>query len=326
LDGSKNMPLQRIGLLLLIALGAVSALGEELRVKRASAEAKARAAAILLTAATARDVAPLEAILKPPVLCGPRLWQRLKNSMPNDKNRVGTATLVFDVASGRDSWGIQALDMTSLSEDARKVIQAVIEVQPGKIPVESGVFRGTGVSLLADSLRRRFLEGRVVVTQASEEDLQYYWLMIPYDIEEPVLRMDTSAGSLILDVEQDGGIRWIDLLPDDVSQAERSRPSCASEAEPTALKLQKGSGITPPRATSRREPQASASVEDGATAVIAAIIGEEGVPRHICQMEGDEEWGPATIDAFREWRFEPATLDGKPVAVQFTLTMKFRRR
>jgi len=82
-----------------------------------------------------------------------------------------------------------------------------------QIVVETGIFRGTGVRLLATILRERFLEGQVAVTQASEEDLQYYWLMIPYDIEEPVLRLDTPAGSLLLDVEDDGRVTWIDLLP-----------------------------------------------------------------------------------------------------------------
>jgi len=89
----------------------------------------------------------------------------------------------------------------------------MLDYAPGTIPVETGIFRGTGVRLLATILRERFLEGQVTVTQASEEDLQYYWLMIPYDIEEPVLRLDTPAGSLLLDVEDDGRVTWIDLLP-----------------------------------------------------------------------------------------------------------------
>jgi len=89
----------------------------------------------------------------------------------------------------------------------------MLDHAPGAIPVETGIFRGTGVRLLATILRERFLEGQVAVIQASEEDLQYYWQMIPYDIEEPVLRLDTPAGSLLLDVEDDGRVTWIDLLP-----------------------------------------------------------------------------------------------------------------
>ena len=87
-----------------------------------------------------------------------------------------------------------------------------------------------------------------------------------------------------------------------------------------------GSGITPPKAVHRVEPTTPASLRGTeAVAIIQAIIGEDGQPRHICISDGNEEWARQTADAFRHWRFEPATLDGKPVAVQFTLTMRLRR-
>ena len=190
------------------------AFGEDLRVIPASDETKARAAAAVLEAASAQGAEPLERMFAAPVLCGPRLWQRLKGAMPDDKARVGTAMLIFDTASGRESWGIQPLDLRTISEDARKAIQAIVESQPGKMPVESGVFRGDGVKLLAAALRERYLRGKLSVAQASKADLDYYWLMIPYDIEEPVVRLDTANGSLLLDVAEDGRISWIDLLPE----------------------------------------------------------------------------------------------------------------
>jgi TonB family protein len=31
----------------------------------------------------------------------------------------------------------------------------------------------------------------------------------------------------------------------------------------------------------------------------------------------------SAMDAVRQWRFRPATLDGRPVSVYFTLTVKF---
>ena len=105
-----------------------------------------------------------------------------------------------------------------------------------------------------------------------------------------------------------------------------SRSGCAAAAEPTALKFGPGSGITPPKAVHRVEPTTPESLRGTeAVAIIQAIIGEDGSPRHICISDGNEEWGRQVAEAFRHWRFEPATLDGKPVAVQFTLTMRLRR-
>jgi hypothetical protein len=101
--------------------------------------------------------------------------------------------------------------------------------------------------------------------------------------------------------------------------------SCAAQAEPTALKIEPGSGITPPKAIHRVEPLAPASLAGrGAFAIVEAIIGEDGKPRHICFASGDSDWGNAVAVAFKQWLFEPATLEGKPVAVQFTLTMRLR--
>jgi hypothetical protein len=61
------------------------------------------------------------------------------------------------------------------------------------------------------------------------------------------------------------------------------------------------------------------------TATIYAIIGENGKPRHVCVGSGDRVWGKLAVDALRQWQFEPATLEGKPVAVQFEMVTTFRR-
>lgn len=112
------------------------------------------------------------------------------------------------------------------------------------------------------------------------------------------------------------------------STAHRSSPNavpCAGEAEPTALKIEPGSEIVPPKPLHRVEPIASASLRGrSAVATINAVIGEDGRPRHTCITDGDPEWGRAVEAAFRQWLFEPATLHGKPVAVRFTLTTRWR--
>ena len=100
---------------------------------------------------------------------------------------------------------------------------------------------------------------------------------------------------------------------------------CWQEAEPNALKFESGSGITPPKPVYRAQPVFPRGLaHQEAEATIEAVIGEDGRPRHICITAGNPDWGRAVAAAFRQWVFEPATLDGKPVAVQFTLTTRFR--
>jgi protein TonB len=61
-----------------------------------------------------------------------------------------------------------------------------------------------------------------------------------------------------------------------------------------------------------------------ALATVEAIVGEDGKARNVCVTSGDPEWGRAVAVALRKWRFKPATLNGKPIAVRFELTSTWR--
>jgi protein TonB len=61
------------------------------------------------------------------------------------------------------------------------------------------------------------------------------------------------------------------------------------------------------------------------TVVIRSVIDRDG---NIAEMKVlrslDEEYDDAAMDAIRQWKFRPALLDGKPVAVYYNLTINFR--
>jgi TonB family protein len=93
----------------------------------------------------------------------------------------------------------------------------------------------------------------------------------------------------------------------------------------------KGAHIEPPKTVTRVEPKyPSASLRDAvqAAVVIECIIGTDGRV-HVPHMTGDIP-APfiayAALDALRQWRFTPATADGKPISVQFHITMNFKVR
>lgn len=59
--------------------------------------------------------------------------------------------------------------------------------------------------------------------------------------------------------------------------------------------------------------------------VVSAVVDEEGCVRDLQVCEGDfEAFNQATLEAISRWVFEPATLEGKPVAVYYTLTTTFQ--
>jgi TonB family protein len=91
-----------------------------------------------------------------------------------------------------------------------------------------------------------------------------------------------------------------------------------------------GGGVTAPRPLKAPDPHYSkegVKKKIQGTVVLWVVIGVDGVPKDIrvARTLGygfDEE----AIKAMRQWRFQPATKDGQPVAVQINVEMHFRMR
>ena len=99
-------------------------------------------------------------------------------------------------------------------------------------------------------------------------------------------------------------------------------PACLAQLDQSIPKYEAGGVVTAPRVVHRVEPAASIDIARGRprAASVEAVIGEDGMVRAACLASGDPRWGQALMDAVRQWRFEPATLDSRPVAVRFVIT------
>jgi TonB family protein len=74
-------------------------------------------------------------------------------------------------------------------------------------------------------------------------------------------------------------------------------------------------------------PESARSAKVSGPVVLEAIIDENGKIRDIKVIEspeGGEALAEAAKEAVMQWRYEPATLDGRPVAVLAEITVKFR--
>jgi len=89
-----------------------------------------------------------------------------------------------------------------------------------------------------------------------------------------------------------------------------------------------GPGMTPPRAILAPDPDypdAARRAKKQGTVVLRCIVGEDGLVRDAqvkTSLRGDLD--ASALQAVREWKFEPATKDGKPVAVQVNVEVTFR--
>lgn len=89
-----------------------------------------------------------------------------------------------------------------------------------------------------------------------------------------------------------------------------------------------GGAITPPKAISAPDPQYSTIAKAAhyqATTVLWMVVNASGTPENIriakpAGLGLDEQ----AILVVRDWRFDPATKDGQPVAVQINVEVNFR--
>ena len=58
--------------------------------------------------------------------------------------------------------------------------------------------------------------------------------------------------------------------------------------------------------------------------VLDATIGEDGIPREIKRISGSPVLAQAATDAVRQWRYQPALLNGKAVPLKERITVVFK--
>jgi protein TonB len=86
--------------------------------------------------------------------------------------------------------------------------------------------------------------------------------------------------------------------------------------------------VQPPKALTTAPPvypESAKTAKIEGIAVVETVIDETGrvTQPKIKATSGDKDLDKAAIDAVLAWTFKPATLDGKPVPVYYTLTIRF---
>jgi protein TonB len=89
-----------------------------------------------------------------------------------------------------------------------------------------------------------------------------------------------------------------------------------------------GGGVSAPRALFSPEPEYSdeaRKVKHQGTVVLFVIVGPDGRP-HEMRVSRSLGFGldEKALEAVKQWRFEPAKKDGRPVAVQINIEVNFR--
>ncbi len=86
-------------------------------------------------------------------------------------------------------------------------------------------------------------------------------------------------------------------------------------------------GVKPPRIVHNVDPFCSDDGHELDTVVLELIVSEDGKPKDIKVVRSvSQERDKKSFEAVSQWRFAPATKDGKPVAVRMSVEVHCRAR
>lgn len=86
-----------------------------------------------------------------------------------------------------------------------------------------------------------------------------------------------------------------------------------------------GNGVTPPRLVHQVEPEhPRQGFRISGTVLIGLIVNSKGEPDELHVLRSlEKEIDQSAIDAVKQWHFQAATKDGKPVAVKISVEIRF---
>jgi periplasmic protein TonB len=102
----------------------------------------------------------------------------------------------------------------------------------------------------------------------------------------------------------------------------------SSQSSPEIVYEKFAKGVTPPKAVFQPNPEYAESARKKkiqGEVELSMIVTAEGTVRDATVTKSlDKDLDKKALEAVAKWKFEPATKDGKPVAIYIAATVEFR--
>ena len=100
-----------------------------------------------------------------------------------------------------------------------------------------------------------------------------------------------------------------------------------TKSDPDTIVFRQGIGLTPPRISKRVDPNYSEAARKAGVegnVILKLVVDKDGSPRNICiERSLREDLDQNSARAVAQWRFDPATKDGEPVATWISAETSF---
>ncbi len=207
---------------------------------------------------------------------------------------------------------LKAVDQKLRAQQWEQAEKQVLEVTD-QIVAGTGTGQGAADILGVASAFRAVAEAG----QGREEEAGWHWDMA-LNLRPEVAKTDLSPYGAI-------GVGF---------KARQLRPIDPNRVSPQAVEAAKQEAIQkhfqPPRIIRKvrpRFPEGLRRMGVSGSLLVETIIGEDGVPREPLVVDAGGV-GPAmkyvALESLRQWRFEPARLEGQPVKVYYVLNVNFK--
>lgn len=203
---------------------------------------------------------------------------------------------------------LRAQQWEEAGEQARKVARMIVE--------GAGTGEGASYSLAVVSAFQAIAEAG----QGHEDEADWYWttaLNLYPEISKTDLKPYGPAAS---------GLKARQVRFTDTGSKKPAIPEDGTVPQELAKDVERPKVL---RQVKPEFPEGLREMRVAGDIKVETILGEDGVPRHPLVLTLGNKM-PAmkyvVLDSLREWRFEPARLEGKPVKVYYVITVNFSLR
>jgi hypothetical protein len=178
----------------------------------ASAEVTAASREALRTAFASPDALRNAVLCADTLSIGPRLWAATVEARKQFAADTKETYAIVPSPQIVEKWKLSALDLSTISDPTLRSL--LVEGSKAGTPVLAGAIMKRANAILPALLLTlaKASEFPFSVRVPTESEIQYYYAVIPYDLSDPILVVESAGHTFLCDFEDGNKVFYIEML------------------------------------------------------------------------------------------------------------------